>query len=56
MMIEEAGGKVTMLRGSPFDLYGKEIVVSNGLIHDEMIAVLAKGKLPEEGERRSDLL
>ncbi len=39
-IIREAGGAVTSFDGSPFDLYGKEILASNGKIHGEMIEVL----------------
>lgn len=40
LIIVESGGKVTSFDGSPYDLYGKEIVASNGRIHSEMIEVL----------------
>jgi myo-inositol-1(or 4)-monophosphatase len=42
LMVEEAGGRVTRLDGSRFRLYEPEIVASNGLIHEEMIAVLTR--------------
>jgi myo-inositol-1(or 4)-monophosphatase len=38
--VEEAGGKITDFKGFPTDIYSKEIVASNGKIHDEMIEVL----------------
>lgn len=41
VILEESGGRVTGFSGDPFSVYGKQIVASNGLIHDEMIAVLA---------------
>jgi len=41
VILEEAGGKVTDFSGQPFSIYGKEIVASNGRIHDEMVRVLA---------------
>lgn len=40
LILEEAGGKVTAFHGKKFDLYGKEIVATNGLIHDEIIKYL----------------
>ncbi|MFH0800544.1 MAG: inositol monophosphatase family protein [Pseudomonadota bacterium] len=40
VIIREAGGSVTAFDGGPFDLYGDEILASNGRIHDEMIEVL----------------
>lgn len=44
VIIKEAGGMVTSFDGSPFDLYGTEILASNGVIHDQMISVLIKGQ------------
>ncbi|MBI4400533.1 MAG: inositol monophosphatase [Nitrospirae bacterium] len=40
LIVTEAGGQVTDLAGDPFSIYRKEIVASNGLIHDEMLEVL----------------
>lgn len=40
VIIEEAGGRVTKLDGSPFDNYSAKLLCTNGLIHDEMLAVL----------------
>ncbi|MGQ9618787.1 MAG: inositol monophosphatase family protein, partial [Candidatus Aminicenantia bacterium] len=37
LIVEEAGGEVSDFKGKSIDLYSKEIVASNGLIHDEMI-------------------
>lgn len=41
LLVVEAGGRVTDLRGRPLDLYGRQILATNGPIHDEVIAVLA---------------
>jgi myo-inositol-1(or 4)-monophosphatase len=46
LIIAEAGGKLSSYDGGQFDLYGTEIVASNGLIHNEMITVL-NGSSPE---------
>jgi len=40
LLIEEAGGKVSDYKGNKFSIYGKEILASNGLIHDQIIEVL----------------
>ena len=40
IILEEAGGRITDFSGGPFSVYGKQIVASNGRIHDEMIAIL----------------
>ena len=40
LILEEAGGRVTDFSGNPYSVYGKEILASNGKIHDEMLAIL----------------
>jgi myo-inositol-1(or 4)-monophosphatase len=44
LLVEEAGGKLTNWSGDKFDIFKGEIVASNRLIHDEMLAVLRKIK------------
>ncbi len=44
LLIREAGGKVTGFEGEEIDIYKKKIVASNGLIHDEMVGLIRKGK------------
>ncbi len=41
ILVEEAGGRVSRYDGSPFDIYTPPILVSNGLLHDAMMRVLA---------------
>ncbi|MGB4782594.1 inositol monophosphatase family protein [Candidatus Methylomirabilis sp.] len=41
LMVTEAGGRVTDLRGGPHSLSNPRIVASNGLLHEEMLGVLA---------------
>jgi histidinol-phosphatase len=40
VLVEEAGGRVTQLDGSP-PVHGGSVVTSNGLVHDEVLAGLA---------------
>jgi myo-inositol-1(or 4)-monophosphatase len=42
LLVEEAGGKVTNHGGEPYSVYDHRILASNGLIHDEMVAMLGK--------------
>lgn len=42
LIVEEAGGCVTMFNGKKLDVFGDEIVASNGVIHDEMLGILKK--------------
>lgn len=40
VIIEEAGGKITNLNGEPWTVGIKDFVATNGLLHDEVIAIL----------------
>lgn len=44
LILEEAGGKLTMFDGKKLDIYGDEVVASNGFIHRPMVAILEQGK------------
>jgi len=37
LLVQEAGGKVTRFDGAPFRLDSREVLASNGLIHDELL-------------------
>jgi myo-inositol-1(or 4)-monophosphatase len=39
VLVEEAGGKITDMRGQPYTLGGPSILASNGLVHAEMLKV-----------------
>ena len=41
LLVAEAGGIVTDLRGDPYHLHSPHILASNGLIHGEIAAILA---------------
>jgi myo-inositol-1(or 4)-monophosphatase len=41
LVVREAGGVVSDFRGGDFDLFGQEILASNGLVHGAMKEVLA---------------
>ncbi|RPI06883.1 MAG: inositol monophosphatase [Ignavibacteriae bacterium] len=42
LIVTEAGGKWTDFRGYPSTVYKEDILATNGLIHDQMVAVLKK--------------
>jgi len=42
IIVEEAGGLVTDFRGGPLDIYGDQILATNGKIHNEMMEVLRR--------------
>ena len=46
LLVEEAGGRVTSPEGGALDLAAPSIVASNGIIHDEILAVLESARPP----------
>lgn len=52
LLIREAGGLVTSFDGSAFDLYGTEVLASNGRVHREMGETLLKESI--RGKRGKD--
>lgn len=44
LLVEEAGGSVTDLRGNPWALQREEIVASNGALHQELLEVLRSAR------------
>jgi myo-inositol-1(or 4)-monophosphatase len=45
LIVEEAGGKVTNLKGEKFSPYQHGIVATNGKIHDELVNIINGGSL-----------
>ena len=41
LLVEEAGGRCSDMRGGPKNLHGPSLIADNGGIHDEMVAVFA---------------
>ncbi len=48
LIVKEAGGYLSDFKNRKINIYTKEIVASNGLIHSQMIKVLNKGKIKNE--------
>ena len=44
LLIEEAGGKLTKTDGSAFDITKPDMLTTNALLHEQMIAVLNEVK------------
>jgi myo-inositol-1(or 4)-monophosphatase len=40
LIVKEAGGKVSDFSGGPYSVYGKEILATNGLIHEALSEIL----------------
>jgi myo-inositol-1(or 4)-monophosphatase len=49
IILEEAGGRVTNFGGRTFSIYEKEILATNGWLHEEMLAVLSGPPQPRRG-------
>lgn len=46
LLVAEAGGRLSDFAGGPLDIHGKEMLASNGLIHEAMVEVLKGGVRP----------
>jgi myo-inositol-1(or 4)-monophosphatase len=46
LIVEEAGGKVTDFKGKPFSIHAKEIVASNGILHNSLIQTISPEYCP----------
>ncbi len=42
LLVEEAGGRVTNFLGRPSSIYLKQVLATNGKIHDQMVSVLSQ--------------
>jgi len=40
LLITEAGGTVSNLKGEPLSIFGNELIASNGKIHEQMVEQL----------------
>ena len=43
LIVQEAGGRVTDFSGKEYDVFDKETLATNGLIHDDMLRVIKNG-------------
>jgi myo-inositol-1(or 4)-monophosphatase len=53
LLVQEAGGRFTDFKGSASSVYGKQVVASNGLIHNMLVDILGRGLSPEAATSRS---
>jgi myo-inositol-1(or 4)-monophosphatase len=47
LLVQEAGGRTSDISGQPWRLRSNNMVATNGLLHEELLAVL-KGNFPVE--------
>ncbi len=50
LIVEEAGGKVTDTKGNYYNPYQPGIIATNGLIHDQLLAVMQGAEVPDVGD------
>jgi myo-inositol-1(or 4)-monophosphatase len=43
LLVEEAGGRFTDFNGAPSSIYTKQVLATNGLIHDKTLEILKEG-------------
>ena len=51
LLVEEAGGKVSGMRGEPFDVQGKYVIATNGALHKETLDLFTEifaGRYPQQ--------
>jgi myo-inositol-1(or 4)-monophosphatase len=51
LIVTEAGGRVSGMDGSPFDAIAGHLIASNGLIHDQMLALIGEFRAGRAQER-----
>jgi myo-inositol-1(or 4)-monophosphatase len=49
LMVREAGGRVTDFRGHAGTIYDREVLATNGLIHDAMLNILSRRGIADAG-------
>jgi myo-inositol-1(or 4)-monophosphatase len=45
LLVQEAGGRFTDFRGAASNVYVKQVLATNGLIHDMLVKILTLGTL-----------
>jgi myo-inositol-1(or 4)-monophosphatase len=51
LLVEEAGGQVSGMKGEPLDLHGKHLLADNGHVHEETLKLFAdifEGNFPHQ--------
>jgi myo-inositol-1(or 4)-monophosphatase len=51
LIVEEAGGRISLISGTPFSPYRKNILATNRFLHEAMLEVLNL-QVNEKGESR----
>jgi myo-inositol-1(or 4)-monophosphatase len=54
LIVEESGGRITGMDGSPFDVTAAHLVASNGRVHDDMLAVIREFRAGRAPKRTTD--
>ena len=55
LIVEEAGGRMTAMDGAPFDVWGREMLASNGALHHALLTTMAEWRARRvAGSRATD--
>jgi myo-inositol-1(or 4)-monophosphatase len=52
LIVEEAGGRMSAMDGRKFDVWGREMVASNGVLHDALLATITEWRARWAGAGR----
>jgi myo-inositol-1(or 4)-monophosphatase len=44
LLVEEAGGRCSTINGLPYNIHLPDCVATNGLIHDDLLAIFTKSE------------
>lgn len=47
LIVQEAGGRITDFGGTPYNVFDRQTLATNGLIHEDMLAIIQKKKKKE---------
>jgi myo-inositol-1(or 4)-monophosphatase len=53
LLVQEAGGRFTDFHGKPSSIYAKQVLATNGLVHDKVVEILEEGLAGKDLTSRS---
>lgn len=54
LLVEEAGGRMSTFTGAPFSIFDDNMLASNGIVHEAMMAVLAEADWERERLKKNN--
>jgi myo-inositol-1(or 4)-monophosphatase len=53
LIVEEAGGRLSAMDGAPFDVWGRQMLASNGALHGPLLQIIAEWRAGRAAGRRA---